>query len=159
MNDNCKYKGLLLNSNEDLKELIDKSYNCFFDCMNDNTYFMGKKVLYKREKDLNFMKELGYLHIVTMENESKIRIFEKNRMIYVPFIKNILTDCCSEKKCNEIAIYKDNKDICIWCRKIKYLIVLSPRNNGILLKTAYPVIYDRKIHTIEKKINENDLLK
>ena len=157
MINSCKYEDLLLDSNDDMNELIAKSYASFCDCMNsEELSFMNQKILYKKEKDLQYMKEFGYLHIASMENEMKIRIFDKSRMMYIPLIKNILADC-SKKSCSNIAVYRDNKDICIWCRKNKYLIVLSPREKGYLLNTAYPVIYDRKIYTIEKKANENGL--
>ena len=154
---NCKFEKDLLDSSKAIDKLISESYEVFCECMNDNSLsFMGKKILYKTEKDLHSMKELGYLHIASMENQIKIRTYDKNRMIYMPLIKRILEDC-SKKTCPNIAIYKDNKDICIWCRKNKFLIVLCPRENGYLLNTAYPVIYERKIYTIEKKANENGL--
>ena len=79
-----------------------------------------KKLLLKTEKDLHTMKELGYEHIVSMKNKLGLRIYEKNRMIYVPLIEKIINNCC-DKQCDSIRIYKDRKDICIWCKKMDYL--------------------------------------
>ena len=150
----CKYSDKLLNPQKSTKDLIQESYECFIECMRDETLtFNGKKILFKTEKDLHTMKELGFEHIVSMNNKIG-RIYEPNRMIYVPLIKKILSDC-QNKTCSHISLYEDNGDICIWCRKNKFLIVLIPRENGYLLNTAYPVIYKRKLYDIEKKANEN----
>lgn len=157
MKDNCKFNHLILDSNKDTSSLLDESYVSFCECMNSDLKFMGKKILFKTEKDLQVMKELGFQHIVSMTKKFGMRLYEPNRMIYVPLIRQIISDCSSSKKCPHIAIYKDNKDICIWCRNNKFLIVLTPRNKGYLLNTAYPVIYSHKINQIEKKINENGL--
>ena len=156
MNNNCKYSNCILDSTKETNELIEESYKAFTECTTNHLSFMGSKIIYKTEKDLHTNKELGFEHIVSMKKKYGIRIYEKNRMVYVPLIKKILSDC-SNKTCKHIVIYKDNSDICIWCRKNKFLIVLSPRENGYLLNTAYPVIYKRKIYTIEKKANENGL--
>ena len=78
-------------------------------------------------------------------------------MIYVPLIEKIFNNCC-DKECDNIRIYKDKKDICIWCKKINYLIIITKRKNGYLLQTAYPIIYKHKIKEIEKKANENGIL-
>lgn len=157
MENNCKYSNILLDLNKDTNTLIEESYSSFCNCMNAELEFRGQKVLYKTEKDLQVMKELGFQHIVSMTGKFGMRLYEPNRMIYVPLIKQILSDCSLNKNCSHISIYRDNKDVCIWCRKNKYLIVLSPRNKGYLLNTAYPVIYSNKIKEIEKKANENGL--
>ena len=105
--------------------------------------------------DLHNNRELGFEHIVSMKQKG-LRIYEPNRTLYVPLIKIILSEC-SKNKCNSISIYRDYKDVCVWCREHKYLIVLTPRKDGYLLNTAYPVIYSNKIREIEKKANENGL--
>lgn len=156
VNNECKYSCTIIDSSKDTNTLIKDSYEAFCECMNADLQFMGQRILYKTEKDLHTMKELGFQHIISMKNNLGIRIYEPNRMIYVPLIKEILSDC-SKKTCNHISIYRDNKDICIWCRKNKFLIVLTPRKDGYLLNTAYPVIYTNKINEIEKKANENGL--
>ena len=155
MNNNCKYKDLILTDKKGQNDLLEESYKSFCDCMNSNITFRGKSVWYKREMDLHNNKELGFEHIVSMKNNG-YRIYEKNRMLYVPLIKRILSNC-SNVRCNNIVIYRDGKDICIWCRENKYLIVLNERKNGYLLNTAYPVIYENKIKEIERKANENGL--
>lgn len=156
VNNECEYRSTILDSSKDTNTLIKESYAAFCNCMTSDLQFNGQKVLYKTEKDLHTMKELGFQHIVSIKNNLGIRIYEPNRMLYVPLIKEILSNCI-KNSCNHISIYKDYKDICVWCRKNKYLIVLTPRKDGYLLNTAYPVIYTNKINEIEKKANENGL--
>ena len=36
------------------------------------------------------MKELGYEHIISMKNNMGLRIYEKNRIIYMPILEKIL---------------------------------------------------------------------
>ena len=71
-------------------------------------------------------------------------------------IKIIFCDCLTNKS-EDITIYRDRKDICIWCKKLNYLIVLTERENGYLLQTAYPIIYKNKLREVEKKANENGI--
>lgn len=157
MTNSCKYKNLELDINKNINDLIDESYQIFNETLlNSEIYFKGKKVLFKTEKDLHTMKELGYEHIISMENSLGLRIYEKNRIIYVPLIEKILKDCCN-KNCDNIKIYKDRKDICIWCKRLDYLIVLAERKNGYLLQTAYPIIYTNKRKSVEKKAYENGI--
>lgn len=157
MTDNCKYENLKLDSNKDTNVLIDESYQAYSNTLLKNEInFKGKKLLLKTEKDLHTMKELGYEHIVSMKNDLGLRIYEKNRMIYVPLIEKIFNHCC-DKQCDSIRIYKDKKDICIWCKKMDYLIVITERKNGYLLQTAYPIIYNHKRKEVEKKANENGI--
>lgn len=155
MNNKCSHDNLIINGQQELNKLLEESYKAFCDCKDSNLYFLGKKVLYKTEIDLHNNKELGFEHIVSMKIKG-LRVYEPNRTLYVPLIKVILSEC-SNNKCNQISIYKDHKDICVWCKKHKYLIVLTPRKDGYLLNTAYPVIYSNKIKEIEKKANENGL--
>ena len=157
MTNNCKYENLKLNINKDMHDLIDESYRVFSNTLLKNEIiFKGKKILLKTEKDLHTMKELGYEHIVSMKNDLGLRIYEKNRMVYIPLIEKIFNKCC-DKQCSNIKIYKDKKDICIWCKKLNYLIVITERENGYLLQTAYPIIYNHKRQEVEKKANENGI--
>ena len=157
MTDNCKYENLKLDLNKDTNVLIDESYQAYSNTLLKNEInFKGKKLLLKTEKDLHTMKELGYEHIVSMKNKLGLRIYEKNRMIYVLLIEKIFNNCC-DKQCDSIRIYKDKKDICIWCKKMDYLIVITERKNGYLLQTAYPIIYNHKRKEVEKKANENGI--
>ena len=93
MTDNCKYENLKLDSNKDTNVLIDESYQAYSNTLLKNEInFKGKKLLLKTEKDLHTMKELGYEHIVSMKNDLGLRIYEKNRMIYVPLIEKIFNE-------------------------------------------------------------------
>lgn len=158
MNNNCEFKNLKLDGTKAINTLIDESYDIFRKMLtNDELYFKGKKVIFKTELDLQHNKELGYLHIVSMKNEMKMRLYDKNRMLYVSFIEKILKNCC-DGKCNNIKIYRDKKDICIYCKELDYLIVLADRKDKYLLQTAYPLIYDHKRKQVEKKVNENGIL-
>lgn len=155
VNSNCIYKNLILNDRKELNVLLKESYDSFCNCMSSNVTFRGKKVWYKTEMDLHNNRELGFEHLVSMK-KSGLRIYEKNRTLYVPLIKEILSRC-SNNHCGNISIYRDGKDICVWCRDNRYLIVLNERKNGYLLNTAYPVIYSNKLYEVEKKANENGL--
>lgn len=154
---NCKYENELLDINDDINILINNAYDYYknFSLKND-IYFNNKKVFFKTELDVHTMKELGFEHIISMKNNIGLRTYEKNRMIYIPLIKIIFHNCLSDK-CNSITIYKDKGDICIWCKKLNYLIVLSERKKGYLLQTAYPIIYKNKLHDVERKANENGI--
>ena len=157
MTNKCKYENLKLNINKEINVLLDEAYQIYYNTLSKNEIiFKNKKILLKTEKDLHTMRELGYEHIVSIKKDLELRVYEKNRIIYVPLIEKILNNCC-DKQCNNIKIYKDRKDICIWCKKLDYLIVITERKNGYLLKTAYPIIYDNKRKTIEKKANENGI--
>ena len=156
MNNSCKYEKLKLDYDKDTKTLIDESYDIFCEILGkDDLTFRNKKVFFKTEMDLHNNKELGYEHIVSMKNMG-MRLYEKNRMIYLPIIEKIFKNCCNNQ-CNNIKIYKDKKDICIWCKKLDYLIVITERKNGYLLQTAYPIVYDHKRKEVEKKANENGI--
>ena len=154
----CKYEKLILNSNEDLNELLGKTYKIYCNTLiGKNIYFNKRKLLLKTEKDLHTMKELGFEHIVSIKNNKLgIRVYDKNRMIYISLIEKILNDCCNGQ-CKDIKVYRDRKDICVWCKHLDYLIVLADRKKGYLLQTAYPVIYNKKRKSIEKKANENGI--
>ena len=132
MTDNCKYESLKLDSNKDTNVLIDESYQAYSNTLLKNEInFKGKKILLKTEKDLHTMKELGYEHIVSMKNDLGLRIYEKNRMIYVPLIEKIFNHCC-DKQCDSIRIYKDKKDICIWCREYRKSCVNRIKPSGMI---------------------------
>lgn len=157
MKNNCKFESLKLDLNKDTKTLLDESYKSYINSLSKKElYFKGEKLLLKTEKDLHTMKELGFEHIISKKNSMGLRIYEKNRMIYVPIIEKIFNNCC-ENQCNYIKIYRDYKDICIWCQNLDYLIVLTKRNEGYLLQTAYPIIYDHKRKEVQKKANENGI--
>ena len=158
MSNNCKFKNFKLDETKSINTLIDESYDIFRKMLtNGELSFKGKKIVFKTELDLHQNKELGYLHIVSMKNEMKMRLYDKNRMLYVPLIEKIIKNCC-DKKCNNIMIYRDKKDICIYCKELDYLIVLADRKDKYLLQTAYPLIYDHKRKQVEKKANENGIL-
>ncbi len=153
----CEYENLKLDINKDTNALIEESYQIYNNTLlKSKITFKGKILLLKSEKDLHTMKEQGYEHIVSMKNNLGLRIYEKNRMIYIPLIEKIFNNC-SDKQCNNLKIYKDKNDICIWCKKLDYLIVLSERKNGYLLQTAYPIIYNHKRKEVEQKANENGI--
>lgn len=153
----CKFENLKLDETKNINTLINESYENFREMLTkDNLSFQNKKIIFKTEMDLHNNKELGFEHIVSMKNEMSMRLYDKNRMLYVPLIEKILQNCCNGQ-CNEIKIYKDKKDICIWCKKLDYLIVLSERKEGYLLQTAYPIIYEHKRNQVEKKANENGI--
>lgn len=156
MSSNCQYEKNKLNCDKDIRTLIEESYTVFCKMLKDNKLtFKNKSVFFKTEMDLHNNRELGYEHIVSMKNQ-KMRLYEKNRMIYLPVIEPILTKCCNSK-CDDIKVYRDKKDICIWCKKLDYLIVLTERKNGYLLQTAYPIIYNHKRKEVERKANENGI--
>lgn len=158
MKNNCNLVSEKLDINQDTNSLIEESYSFFKTMLNaNNLYFNNKKLLLKNEKDLHTMKELGFEHIVSIKNHLGLRIYEKNRMIYLPLIEKIFKNCCVNK-CEDIKIYKDRGDICIWCKKLDYLIVVTPRKDFFLLQTAYPIIYEKKRKEVEKKANENGII-
>ncbi len=157
MTNRCKFEDLKLDLNKDLNVLINESYQAYSNTLlNNEITFKNKKLILKTEKDLHTMKELGFEHIVSMKNNLGLRIYDKNRMIYMPIIEKIFNNCCYEQ-CSSIKIYKDKKDICIWCKRLAYLIILSERKNGYLLQTAYPIIYNHKRKEVERKANENGI--
>lgn len=154
---NCAHKNCKLDEKKNLKDLSDEAYKIFKEFLTDDTLvFRGKKILFKTEKDFFTFRELGFEHIVSMEDKkTRIRIYDKNRLIYLPFIKKIINNCCNGS-CTDIKIFKDKADICIWCKSSDFVIILNKRENGFLLLTAYPVIYNHKRSSLEKKANEND---
>lgn len=154
---NCKCEQIKLDINKDTNTLINESYDYYKALSSEeDIYFNNKIILFKNEIDVHTMKELGFEHIISMKNNIGLRIYEKNRMIYLPMIKIIFCDCLTNKS-EDITIYRDRKDICIWCKKLNYLIVLTERENGYLLQTAYPIIYKNKLREVEKKANENGI--
>lgn len=154
---NCKCEQIKLDINKDTNTLINESYDYYKSLSSEeDIYFNNKIMLFKKEIDVHTMKELGFEHIISMKNNIGLRTYEKNRMIYLPIIKIIFCDCLP-KKCENLAIYRDKKDICIWCKKLNYLIVLAEREKGYLLQTAYPIIYKNKLREVEKKANENGI--
>lgn len=154
---NCNSEQNKLDISKDINTLIDESYNYYKELSTkENIYFNNKIILFKRELDVHTMKELGFEHIISMKDNIGLRIYEKNRMIYLPIIEPILRDCLSNK-CEDLVTYKDKKDICIWCKRLNYLIVLAEREKGYLLQTAYPIIYKNKLREVERKANENGI--
>lgn len=149
------YEKSKLNESLDLKNLITIGYEIYNKIKNLKIKIRGKNLFFKTELDVHTMKELGYEHIISMKNNMGLRIYEKNRIIYMPILEKILFSCIN--KCSSIKFFYDNKDICIWCPTQDYLIVLANRKNGYLLKTAYPIIYKHKREAIEKKANENGI--
>lgn len=126
----CKCEQSKLDINKDTNTLINESYDYYKILSSEkNIYFNNKTILFKNEIDVHTMKELGFEHIISMKNNIGLRTYEKNRMIYLPIIKIIFRDCLLNK-CKDLAIYRDKKDICIWCKKLNYLIVLTEREKG-----------------------------
>ncbi len=154
--DNQKSK---LDETKPLNILIDEAYKIFKKYIDDDTLiFKNKKIFFNIKMNKYSFREQGFEHIITKDfGKTSIPLYDKNRVIHLPIIEKIIKQCCNNK-CSELKVFKDKKDICIWCKRIDFLIILSERNNGYLLKTAYPVVYTHKRQSLKRKANENDLL-
>ena len=179
MTNSCKYKNLELDINKNINDLIDESYQIFNETLlNSEIYFKGKKVLFKTEKDLHTMKELGYEHIISMENSLGLRIYEKNRIIYVPLIEKILKNCCN-KNCDNIKIYKvarhedgfyirytykssntviptEDGKYKVYSKNSFALINVLPANNLIEIRASKQIV-EKLISTIANLIEDNNV--
>ena len=156
--ENCNILNKKLDESGNLNELIAEAYVIFEKYIKDDNFtFRNKKMFFKTEIDSLTFRKQGFEHIITKDfQKSRIRLYEKNRVAHLPLIEDIIKQCCCGN-CTAIKIFKDKKDICVWCKKIDFLIVLSERQNGYVLLTAYPVIYEHKRKALEKKANENGL--
>lgn len=158
MKNQCDVLKNKLDETKALNEVIDEAYVIFKKYIKDDTFvFKNKKVFFKTEIDKSSFREQGFEHIITKDfSKTAFRLYDKNRVVHLPIIEDLIKRCCLNNCC-DIKIFKDKKDICIWCKNIDFLIILSERQNGYVLLTAYPVIYEHKRQSLEKKANENGL--
>lgn len=154
----CKYKQYKLDANKKIHQLIDEAYQIFKSYLDGkNLNFENEQVDFKTEKNIFTFREQSFEHLISKQiNKPHVRIYDKNRIVHIPYIETILNQCCNES-CENLKIFRDDKYICVWCEMIDFLIVLSKREKkGYLLLTAYPITYPNKRKTLKKTYMKNN---
>lgn len=152
-----------LNKCEDLSQFSDYedfTYKIFLTLYENNSLFYeGKNVLMKHYPP-EYNPRSGFYHL-TCENYSHTnnendRVPNLKRYERIKWPKIIIDNL--KKECPYLYIWKNvrygKKNILIMCLELEYIIVLSERNDYLLLTTAYPIEYEHTLRKLIKEYNE-----
>ena len=153
MSSNSNWLPELITFNGNWSEYEDKLYAIFSQhFLNSNPYFMGKKVIPRRNPMYNGKYE-SYFHITcghTKETDERSPDLRRCERIEWPraFIEN--SNCICKQNCSDFIIwkkrYKNKYRYSLLLKSEKYIVILEERANYFNLISAYPLTYSHAMH-------------
>lgn len=141
-------------------EYENKLYEIFLNLYEQNGMFYKNIPVKMKHYPPDYGEKSGFYHLICEnyqhtgdESDRKPNLKRCERIKWpIKIINN-----CSET-CNNLLIWENERhgkqNILLFCPELDYLVVLSKRNDYVLLTTAYPVEYSHRKNKLIKEYKE-----
>jgi hypothetical protein len=132
---------------------IDAIYQYFKDDLIDNqAYFKSLRVSIRKQPPYQ-EKHFSFWHVTSTGEKEEERIPDFRRCERIRWIRPIIENADDPAVKVWENQRRDGKRICLWLESQNYLVVLSPRQDYVLLLTAYTTDYERTRRKLWQEYN------